>query len=80
MRTGLEEAADMTLPRFMQLIQHKGSNKSAGAVRISVGIATNFADIEKFIQFVRTLRDKTSLNLGKVTFDIENCRVIRDGS
>ncbi len=80
MRTGLEEAADMTLPRFVQLIQHKGSNKSAGAIRISVGIATNFADIEKFIQFVRTLTDKTNLNLGKVTFDIENCRVIRDGS
>jgi len=80
MRTGLAEAEDMTLPRFVQLIQHKGSNKSAGAVRISVGIATNFPDIEKFIQFVRTLRDKTNLNLGKVTFDIETCRVIRDGS
>lgn len=80
MRTGLAEAADMTLPRFVQLIQHKGSNKSAGAVRISVGIATNFADVEKFIRFVETLRDKTSLNLGKVTFDIESCRVIRDGS
>ncbi len=80
MRAGLEEAADMTLPRFVQLIQHKGSNKSAGAIRISVGVASNFADAEKFIQFAHSLCDKTDLNLGKVTFDIENCRVIRDGS
>ena len=79
MRAGLAEAADMTLPRFVQLIQHKG-NKSAGAIRISVGIATNFADVEKFLDFARSLRDKTDLNLGKVTFDIESCRVIRDGS
>lgn len=79
MRAGLAEAADMTLPRFVQLIQHQG-NKSAGAIRISVGIATNFADVEKFLAFARSLRDKTDLNLGKVTFDIESCRVIRDGS
>ena len=70
----------MTLPSFVRLIQHKGSNKSAGAVRVSVGIATNFVDIEKLMQFVGTLRDKTNLNLGELTFDIENCRVIRDGS
>ena len=80
MRAGLEEAEDMNLPRFVQLIQHKGSNKSAGAIRISVGIATNFADVEKFLDFARSLRDKTDLNLGKVTFDIESCRVIRDGA
>ena len=80
MRAGLEEAEDMNLPRFVQLIQHKGSNKSAGAIRISVGIATNFADVEQFLAFARSLRDKTDLNLGKVTFDIEGCRVIRDGA
>lgn len=80
MRAGLEEAEDMNLPRFVQLIQHKGSNKSAGAIRVSVGLATNFADVEKFLDFARSLRDKTDLNLGKVTFDIENCRVIRDGA
>ncbi len=80
MRAGLEEAEDMNLHRFVQLIQHKGSNKSAGAIRVSVGLATNFADVEKFLDFARSLRDKTDLNLGKVTFDIENCRVIRDGA
>ena len=79
MLAGLAESEDMTLPRFMQLIQHRG-NKSAGAIRISVGLATNFADVYRFMQFAAGFRNKTNLNIGQVTFDIESCRVIRDGS
>jgi selenocysteine lyase/cysteine desulfurase len=79
MRAGLAEAADMTLPRFVQLIQHRG-NKSAGAIRISVGLATNFADVYRFMQFAASFRDHTNPTIGEVTFDIEGCRVVRDGS
>jgi len=79
MLAGLAESEDMTLPRFMQLIQHRG-NKSAGAIRISVGLATNFADVYRFMQFAAGFRNKTNLNIGQVTFDIVSCRVIRDGS
>ncbi len=79
MMAGLKDGRDMSLPRFVQVIQHRG-NKSAGAIRISVGLATNFADVYKFMQFAVGFRDKTNLNIGQVTFDIESCRVIRDGS
>lgn len=79
MRAGMVAGADMNLPRFVQIIQHRG-NKSAGAIRVSVGLATNFADVYRFRQFAASLRDQSNLNLGKVTFDIETCRVIRDGS
>ena len=79
MLAGLSESDDMTLPRFMQIIQHRG-NKSAGAIRISVGLASNFADVYHFMQFAASFRNKTNLNIGQVTFDIESCRVIRDGS
>jgi selenocysteine lyase/cysteine desulfurase len=79
MRAGLEDALDMNLPRFVQMIQHRG-NKSAGAIRVSVGLATNFADVYRFMRFAASFRDQTNLNIGKVTFDIEGCRVIRDGS
>jgi selenocysteine lyase/cysteine desulfurase len=79
MLAGLAESEDMTLPRFIQLIQHRG-NKSAGAIRISVGLATNFADVYRFMQFAASFLNKTNLNIGQVTFDIESCRVIRDGS
>ena len=74
-----KEGEDITLPRFVQIIQHRG-NKSAGAVRVSVGLATNFTDVYRFMHFIADFRDKTNLNIGEVTFDIEGCRTIRDGS
>ena len=75
----LRQTADMTLPRFLQFITHSGG-KSAGAIRASLGLASNFADVYRFLQFAAGLRDQTRLALGEVTFDIESCRVIRDGS
>jgi len=73
------EDANMTLPRFLKFITHRGG-KSAGAVRVSLGIASNFADVLTFYEFAQSLRDQTRLTMGEVTFDIESCRVIRDGS
>ena len=75
----LAQNVDMTLPRFLQIITHRGG-KSAGAIRVSLGIASNFADVERFARFAEGFRDQTRLALGEVTFDIESCRVIRDGS
>ena len=75
----LEESADMTMPRFLQIITHRGG-KSAGAIRVSLGLASNFADVDAFVRFAASLRDQTRMTIGEVTFDIESCRVIRDGS
>ena len=69
----LEEAA-----RVASHIARGG--KSAGAIRVSLGIASNFSDVDAFVRFAAELRDQTRLTLGEVTFDIESCRVIRDGS
>jgi selenocysteine lyase/cysteine desulfurase len=79
MRAGLAADADMTLPRFLQVIQHRGG-KSAGAIRVSLGLASNIADVERFLRFAAGFRDQTALTIGAITFDIESCRVIRDGS
>ena len=79
MRAALEESTDMNLPRFVQFMTHRGG-KSAGAIRVSLGIASNFADVHRFLQFASGLCDQTRLTMGDVTFDIESCRVIRDGS
>lgn len=75
----MAETPDMTMPRFLQIITHRGG-KSAGAIRASVGLASNFADVYRFVRFVEGLRDQTRMTVGEVTFDIESCRVIRDGS
>ena len=74
-----EQGENMTLPRFFQFITHRGG-KGAGAIRVSLGLASNFADVSKFLQFAASLRDQTRLTIGEVTFDVESCRVIRDGS
>jgi selenocysteine lyase/cysteine desulfurase len=79
MTAGLTRGPDLSLPHFLQVIQHRG-NKSAGAIRISVGLATNFADVYRFMHFAAGFRDRTNMNIGEVTFDIQSCRVIRDGS
>lgn len=79
MLAGLEAGPNINLPRFMEIIQHR-ANKSAGAIRVSMGLATNFSDLYRFMQFASGFRDQTTLSIGQVTFDIETCRVIRDGS
>jgi molybdenum cofactor sulfurtransferase len=67
------------LMSFMRLMQDRG-HKSAGALRVSLGLASNFADVQRFLQFVAEFRDQTQLAIGDVTFDIQSCRIIRDGS
>ena len=79
MQAAFKEGENISLPRFVQMIQHRG-NKSAGAIRISVGLASNFEDVYSFLAFAAAFRNKSNLNIGKVTMDIANCRVIRDGS
>jgi molybdenum cofactor sulfurtransferase len=70
---------DINLKSFMRLMQDRG-RKSAGAIRASIGLVSNFQDIWRFLQFIASFRDQTSLAIGAVTFDIEGCRIIRDGS
>jgi molybdenum cofactor sulfurtransferase len=79
MLAGFEEGAGITLPRFLQIIQHRGG-KSAGAIRVSLGLVSNFSDVHRFCRFIADFRDQTRLTIGDVSFDIESCRVIRDGS
>ena len=79
MRAGLAEAGtDINLQRFLHVMQERGG-KSAGAIRVSMGLASNFADVERFVNFAAGLRDQTALTIGAVSFDIASCRVVRDG-
>jgi len=75
----MAEMRDLSLPRFLQFITHR-NGKSAGAIRVSFGLASTFDDAWAFREFATSLRDQTNLTIGEVTFDIASCRVIRDGS
>ncbi len=79
MRAGFTLGEEINLMSFVRLMQERG-HKSAGAIRASIGLATNFADVWRFLRFIAGFRDQTKLTIGDVSFDIESCRVIRDGS
>ncbi|HEV2520809.1 MAG TPA: aminotransferase class V-fold PLP-dependent enzyme [Candidatus Acidoferrales bacterium] len=79
MRAGFSLGTEINLLSFVRMMQERG-HKSAGSIRASVGLATNFADVWRFLRFIAGFRDQTRLTIGDVTFDIESCRVIRDGS
>lgn len=79
MRAGFTMGEDINLLSFVRLMQERG-HKSAGAIRASIGLATNFADVWRFLRFISGFRDQTRLTIGDVSFDIESCRIIRDGS
>jgi selenocysteine lyase/cysteine desulfurase len=70
---------DLTLASFLQIVTARGG-KSAGAIRVSFGLASNFSDAERFVEFAKSLRDQSRLAIGEATFDIESCRIMRDGS
>jgi hypothetical protein len=60
-------------------MQQRGG-KTLGAIRVSLGLASNIADVDRFLQFASEFRDQTPAAVGALTVDDANCRVIRDGS
>jgi len=79
MQAAMQAGPDMNLSKFVQMMQTRGG-KAAGAIRVSFGLASNASDAALFLAFVEELRDQTRHTLGEVSFDIESCRIIRDGS
>ena len=79
MRAAMEGGIDMNLSKFVQMMQARGG-KAAGAIRVSFGLASNAGDAARFLAFAGELRDQTRLTIGAVSFDVESCRIIRDGA
>ena len=79
LRHGIAQiGSDINLLRFSHAMQ-QSSGKSAGAIRVSTGIASNYEDIAGFLTFASSFKDQTTSAIGNVSFDIESCRVVRDG-
>ncbi|PDV98568.1 aminotransferase class V-fold PLP-dependent enzyme [Candidatus Chloroploca asiatica] len=57
MREAFQDEQRMTLDQFQSILQQK-HKKSAGAVRVSLGIASNFADVYHFMAFAASFLDK----------------------
>ena len=79
MAAALQLGTDVNLMSFLRLMQGRG-HKSAGAIRASTGLASNFEDVWRFVRVIAGFRDQTRLAIGEASFDIASCRIIRDGS
>ncbi len=80
MLAGFANQDDISLPSFIRLMKARNNGKSAGAIRASLGIASNRADVDRLIEFLASFLDRAEAAIGQVTVDDDNCRVIRDGS
>ena len=59
MAMAFQDSERMTFEQFLSALEDR-DGKSAGAVRISMGLASNFADVYKFMDFARSLIDETA--------------------
>ncbi|MGE5175516.1 MAG: aminotransferase class V-fold PLP-dependent enzyme [Hyphomicrobiales bacterium] len=54
--------------------------KEIGAARISAGIATNFADVHRFVRFLDSFRDRTAAAVGAATTPAGGHGALRDSA
>ena len=54
----------ISFDQFTALIQRNDDGKSASTVRISVGLASNFADVYRVIALAHGFLDQTSAEIG----------------
>jgi selenocysteine lyase/cysteine desulfurase len=84
MRTFFEQKAgqEKRLISFMELrqIMQERYCKSVSAVRISVGIASNFDDVYRFMHFISGFLNKTSEQVGIATYDQHSAHTLRDAA
>ena len=74
---GRERAVSFLELRELLLVEHE---LLVAAIRISVGVATNFADVFRFLCFMQGFVDRTVAEIGQVEFVSDNCRIVRDSA
>jgi molybdenum cofactor sulfurtransferase len=50
------------------------------AIRISVGLASTFRDVYRFLCFLQCFVDRTTADIGHPEFASRECRVVRDSA
>jgi selenocysteine lyase/cysteine desulfurase len=67
---------------FLELRDHlmREHDILVGAVRISVGVASSFTDVYRFMSFVQGFADRTVADIGRIESASDNCRFVRDSA
>ena len=64
------EKERMTYEQFLEVID----DQKQGALRVSIGLATNFSDVYRFMQFARTFIDRQALSVDDETIQMDEIR------
>jgi len=75
MRSFFHDDDHVSFEDLRSTIQH-GFGKSVASIRVSLGIASNFADVQRFVDFTADLLDRSSDDIGHE--ECGHCRIIRD--
>ena len=70
---GRDEPVSFLELREQLLVEH---DLLVAAIRISVGVATNFTDVFRFLCFMQGFVDRTVDEIGQVEFVSDNCRIV----
>lgn len=65
----------LTHREFVTILRQE-HDKNTGAVRISVGLVSNFVDVYRFMNFIHNFCDQTVEEVGEVLIESINCRII----
>ena len=50
------------------------------AIRVSVGVASNFTDVYRLVCFLQGFLDRSTDEIGEAEFVATSCRIIRDSA
>ena len=77
MLTFFEHGQRVSFMELRKIMQEK-FNKSVSAVRVSMGIASNFSDVYHFMRFISGFMNKTADQVGIATYDRKSAHHLRD--
>jgi selenocysteine lyase/cysteine desulfurase len=79
-RAAVASDPELNLARFVRFLQSRGDGKSAGAIRVSLGLVSNLSDVERFLQFIAGFRDQARATVGDFDAGTGPTPSVRDGS
>lgn len=79
MCTFFEQSIPVSFLELRRTMQER-FHKSVSAVRISVGIASNFNDVYQFMRFISDFLNQTATQVGLATYEEHSAHMLRDAT
>lgn len=75
MAAAFGDGRQMTHREFVLALRRQ-TGKNSGAIRVSLGLVSNFADVYRLLHFLQSFQDRTVDDIGEVEIESVNCRIL----